>query len=135
MSPDLKRVVAEILAGIEGPDGLENARCNLTTLPETLPFVAAAYHLEPDARRRESIIYCLWQFRDPVALPTLAAALHDREERVWKEALDGVVALGGPAALRVLDEARAAFQDGPGVRLRKEWIDEAIGQMGGPRFS
>jgi hypothetical protein len=39
------------------------------------------------------------QFRDPAALPVLAEALQDPYEVVWKDALDGLVTLGGPEAL------------------------------------
>lgn len=105
----------------------QDALCSLTSLPsEALRFVAEAYHRETDGRRRQFLIQALWQFRDAAALSTLAAALKDPDDRVWKEALDGVVTVGGLAGLRVLEEAR---DDLPGSRTKREWIDEAIAQV------
>ena len=125
---NLQQEVAALLARLDGPRA-EEAVCDLTCLTEALPFVAEVYYREPDARRRELLIYCLWQYRDVAALPTLEAALRDPDERVWKEALDGLVALGGDGANRVLHEARAALSEDVTARTRCEWIDEAIDQV------
>lgn len=129
MSQDLRETVTRFLDELDGPKG-EEALCSLTSLPsEALRFVAEAYHRETDGRRRQSLIHALWQFRDAAALATLSAALRDPDDRVWKEALDGIVTVGGPAGLRVLEEARS---DLPGDRMsstKREWIDEAIEQL------
>lgn len=124
----LREDVAELLAELDGPRG-EDALCALTSMSEALPLVADAYYREPDAERRESVIHCLWQYRDHAALPTLRAALRDPDDRVWKEALDGLVTLGGTAAQRTLQEERAALPEGINARERQEWIDEAIEQI------
>jgi hypothetical protein len=71
----------------------------------------------------------IWQFRDVAALPLLASALRDRQGSVWKEALDGLVTLGGQGALDVLLEARTAVANYPDASDRLGWIDEAIGQI------
>ena len=128
MDIDLRRTVTKLLAELGGP-GAESAFFALKDLPEALPLVAEAYEYESDGGRRESLIHCLWQFRDTKALPTLSAALHDPDDRVWKEALDGIVTLGGEAGLQVLEKARDVAAQKPTERVRREWIEEAIRQV------
>jgi hypothetical protein len=106
VSQDLKEVVAQLVAELDGPKG-QDALCSLVNLPaEALRLVAEAFHRETSGLRRQSLVHALWQFRDAAALPTLAAALQDPDDRVWKEALDGIVTVAGPAGMRVLEEAR-----------------------------
>jgi HEAT repeat protein len=124
----LREEVAGLIADLHGSEAA-SALCNLTSMPETLPFVVAAYQEEPNARRRESLIHCLWQYRDLAALPTLRAAMRDSDDRVWKEALDGLVALGGDEAQRVLREALLELPDGIAARTQRKWIDEALEQI------
>lgn len=128
MRPDLRESVARLLAELGGCGG-EDALCPLRSLPETLPLVTEAYHREVDGRQRQLLVRCLWQYRDVTALPTLAAALRDPDDGVWKEALDGIVTLGSEAALRVLHEARAVLSETRKPSVRGEWIDEAIDQL------
>jgi HEAT repeat protein len=93
-------------------------------------LVAGAYRSELDPDRRWAAIHCLWQYRDHAALPALSAALRDADERVWKEALDGLVTLGGPSAARALQEASLFLaQNARGARIQRAWIDEAIQQI------
>jgi len=131
---DLTRTVAALLSQLDGPEA-ESALCALRSLREALPLVAAAYSRESDGRRRESLIHCLWQFRDVGALPTLSAALHDPNDHVWKEALDGIVTLGGDAAVRVLEEAHNIPAKSPTEKVKREWIEEAIRQLQGDKHS
>lgn len=128
MDVDLRTMVTKLLMELDGPRG-EDAFCALRDVPEALPLVAEAFEHERDGARRESLIHCLWQFRDMKALPTLSAALHDADDRVWKEALDGIVTLGGDVALRVLEEARDSAGKDPTGKVKREWIEEAIRQV------
>ncbi len=64
-----------------------------------------------------------WQIRSPLALPFLAEALADDEPGVWKEALDGLVALGGEPARQILRVAMTSAE-----REKATWIEEAIQQ-------
>jgi len=106
------------------------ALCNLTSLGvDAIPFVAAAYDREQSSEHRVAIVHALREFRDPAALPTLAAALRDSEERVWKEALDGIVVLGGSPAVGVLQGAREDVGPFKDAEERREWIDEALEQL------
>jgi hypothetical protein len=129
VSSDLREQVAQLTSELEGP-GVEYALCGLTSLPpEAIPLVAEAYHRETKPRRRRWLIHALWQFRDSAALSTLAVALGDGDDQVWKEALDGVVTLGGADALRVLEEARDGLPSEGDSSVRRAWIDEAIQQV------
>ena len=134
MDVDLRMTVRKLLAELDGPR-VEDSLCTLRDLPELLPLVVEAYGCESDGQRRELLIHCLWQFRDAAALPTLAAALCDPDDRVWKEALDSIVTLGGDATLRVLEEARDTPAKTPIEKIKRAWIDEAIGQIHGNRDS
>jgi hypothetical protein len=50
--------------------------------------------------------------------------LDDSDPGVWKEALDGLIALGAPAALNVVRQSRVS------AKVEKaEWLDEAIEQI------
>lgn len=130
MGADLRETVAGLLAQLDGPNA-ENALCDLRSLRGALPWVVEAYRCESDGPRRERLIHCLWQFRDIAALPTLSAALRDPDERVWKEALDGIVTVGGDATLRLLEEAHATGPRDERAKTRDRWIDEAITQIRG----
>src|SRR5437879_2478385 len=87
----IEEQVAELVELLHGRgDESAVALCNLTSLGVgAIPLVAAAYDRERRSKRRVAILHALWEFRDPAALPTLAAALRDSDECVWKEALDG----------------------------------------------
>jgi hypothetical protein len=127
--PDLRAEVARLLAKLDGPAG-EDVLCNLKSLPPgAIAFVAEAYHHETDHQRRQALVHALWQFRDATALPTLTAALREQDEAVWKEALDGIVTIGGEAALRVLEGVRDSLTVEQGSTVKREWIDEAIRQV------
>ena len=120
--------IAELIALHESD--AEIAECTLTRRPETLPIVAAAYDGEPDAERRATLIHCLWAYRDHAALPTLLKALREADDRVWKGALDGLVALVGNQVVQALREVREAPMDRGGGGQKREWVDEAIEQIG-----
>src|SRR5258706_4147045 len=98
---DLVRRIAPLLAQLGGPS-TDAAVHSLTELREALPLLLEEYHRESDAERRRLLIHCIWQYRDPGVIPTLAAALDDANDRVWRESLDGLVTLGTGEALVIL---------------------------------
>jgi HEAT repeat protein len=120
--------IVQLIAQLHGPQG-ESALCSLTSMPETLTMVAAACGAERTPERRAMLIHCLWQYRDRAAVPTLGSALRDADDQVWKEALDGLVTLGGAEAERVLLDTRDALV-GDETRVKREWLEEAIEQLG-----
>jgi hypothetical protein len=97
-----------------------------------LPYFVTAFSEEKNPERRAKLVRVIWQFRDVVALPTLATALGDPVPEVWKNALDGVVTIGEASrdeALAVLKQARDSAAADPCGSDQLSWIDEAIDQV------
>ncbi|SRR5260221_941823 len=124
---DLVGRIAPLLAQLGGPS-TDAAVHSLTELREALPLLVEEYHRESEAERRRLLIHCLWQYRDPGVIPTLAAALDDANDRVWKESLDGLVTLGTGEALVILENARQQ-SEASGPDEKRQWIAEAIQQV------
>jgi hypothetical protein len=93
-----------------------------------LPFFAAAFEQETQPERRVRLVSVIWQFRDNAALPLLAIALRDSFGEVWKESLDGIVAIGGEKGLAILKDALATVPD-TDASDKRSWIKEAISQV------
>ncbi len=105
----------------------EDVLCRLLDLdaadPAVLPRLAAEFDREPARDVRAALLEVIWQTRDPRAIPVLDRALADPAPKVWKEALDGLVAVFGPEAITVLETALARA-----TGERAEWIAEALDQ-------
>ena len=96
---------------------------------DILPELMAVFRQEQDAEVRELLVEVIWQYRDSSVIPFLGEALSDPDPRVWRQALDGLVALASPAGLDILHMARA--RRFPTVRETKEfchWLEDAIDQ-------
>lgn len=82
---------------------------------------------------RAFLIHVLWQYRprEEATFELLAQMLFDSEADVWKEALDGFVAIGGPRAVDwlKLSRTRMAHDDYDRWQDRLEWIDEALERL------
>jgi HEAT repeat protein len=94
-----------------------------------LPYFVEAFEKETDPQDRARLIRIIWQFRDAAALPTLGTALGDPSEVVWKDALDGIVALGGKQAHEILQDAYTKLENQTSNREKLEWISEALAQI------
>jgi len=104
--------------------------CLLEMSDAVLPALMTEYHQTGDIPFRVFLLNVIWQNRQPSVVPFLEKALWDPEPEVWKEALDGLVALASPASLKVLLGARTMnVLDRPGGTEWVEWIDEAIEQV------
>ena len=109
-------------------DGDENALHTLFDLPDAeLEIVIARFRGEESPRKREVIVEAVWQHRRPQDLGFLLCAVDDSAEVVWKQALDGIVTLGGEEARVELERLRSALD---GNDPRTPWIDEALQQLG-----
>jgi HEAT repeat protein len=108
-------------------DGWDDEEPRLDFGSQALPHFIVAFLKEADPERRARLIRIIWQFRDRLALPTLALALKDSSPAVWEDALDGVVSLGGEKALEILREAAA--NHGSVDQTKAEWIQEAVDQV------
>lgn len=80
---------------------------------------------EADASVRALLLDVISQYRDEGTVPFMAATLYDRDSKVWREALDGLVSIGGRSSLEALRRVSASTQDPD--RLR--WLNEAIDQV------
>jgi HEAT repeat protein len=94
-----------------------------------LPELAAEFRAATDTRLRVFLLGVIWQHRQQSVIPLLAEALLDSEPRVWREALDGLVALASPASLAALRAARTRhFTKQHDAEEFRRWLEEAIEQ-------
>lgn len=98
--------------------------------PSALPILIDAFHKETEKSVKACLLNAIWEYRSSVSIPVLAEALNDPEPEVWKQALDGLVAMESREALNVLNAAkpRRLERDTEAVELRS-WLDEAIEQL------
>lgn len=89
-----------------------------------LRAMQSAYRDEDDPIVRALIVEAIWQHRRPEATSFLAEALDDPAPRVWRQALDCLVALASLESIRALRSAR----DRETEPERRAWIEEAVGQ-------
>ena len=94
-----------------------------------LPIFVHQFQIEKDPKRRARLISVIWRFRTAAALATLAIALREDVDEVWKEALDGFVAIGGESSIRFLREFRETTGVSANDIEKRAWIDEAIEQI------
>ena len=91
----------------------------------TLAHLGERFEREQVSDVRVLLLEMIWQRRDPAAFAILGRALEDADGRVWRTAIDGLVALASPEGLAILKNARAAARDQEQVG----WLDEAIDQV------
>ena len=81
---------------------------------------------------RSILVEIVGQHRLTETAEFLSEALTDSTSEVWKNALDGLVTLGGPLAIQVLESVKQRFQASGQVKtVQLEWINEAIQQVEG----
>ncbi len=126
----MSSVIREEILRLQGPER-DQARFTLMETPDAmLAELMATYRSERDAEVRAALVEVIWQHRQPASLEFLGEALHDPDERVWQQALDDLVALGGPAANQVLKKAIAwAERDRQANEEFLGWLDEARDQV------
>jgi hypothetical protein len=94
-----------------------------------LPDLAEAFRVSTDASLRVFLLNVIWQHRQQSAVPVLAEALFDSQPEIWKEAMDGLVALASLQSLEALCQARSRTFEVDRDRLQFcEWLEEAIEQ-------
>ena len=75
--------------------------------PEVLPELVGVFWKEHDVEVREFLVKAIWEYRHHSAIPFLREALNDPEQRVWRQALDGLVTIDSPASLAAMRAAMA----------------------------
>ncbi len=93
---------------------------------EFIPSLIDKYAATAEGEQRARIVEAIWQHRSSSTIPFLATALLDPHSEVWKQALDGLVTIGGPMAYSALKETLTTF---PRDDIRFEWIEEAMSQL------
>ena len=95
-----------------------------------VPVLVKAFHTEREPKMKSRILEVIWQHRDPAAIPVLAEALLDPAPAVWKEALNGLVALNRPECISVLEKARGRdIEGGKSSSSFISWVEEALEQL------
>jgi hypothetical protein len=94
---------------------------------QALPILQQFAASEKDEEIRARLVEAVWQNRRPESVPFLARMLNDLSKKVWKAALDGLVAIGTNEALAALKTERANAS-----AKQLEYIDEAIDQLEHP---
>lgn len=97
--------------------------------PAILPLLDERLAEERDGGLRAELLAIAQALRVPGALPLFARGLADADERVWKAALDGLVALADPQALEILEAARESPAPGAEAAEWRAWLDEAASQL------
>ncbi|MBN1395059.1 MAG: HEAT repeat domain-containing protein [Pirellulales bacterium] len=92
--------------------------------------IMTAFRAEPDTQARAFLLRVLRNIRNPSTLALLGEAICDKEPIVWKEAIDGLVSLASPSAIKSLQTARTkTFDNQADEKEFHEYIDEAIKQL------
>ena len=121
MSEDLQGYIAEQVQLFDDPAS-DEAFHNLIELPrDAIPLLQKAYDRQDNPQIRARIIEVIWQFRDRSTLPFLADALKEEDDEIWKQALDGIVTIGGDEAFAILK----AVQTESASDNKRAWIEEA----------
>jgi len=89
-----------------------------------LPELEAQFRTARAPEVRRFLLEVIWQHRQQSVIPLLGEALLDADHRVWREALDGLVALGSPRSVAALRAVRVQRDD----EQFRRWVDEAIEQ-------
>ena len=90
-----------------------------------IPLLIAAFRNEPHPTIRAFLVEVIWQHRLPDTTVFLAEVLEDSNSTVWKNALDGLVALSTPEAIEVLRVAkrRATTMQSDQIRCIEEALE------------
>lgn len=106
---------------------LEGAFHGLRELDHSaMPVMQAAFRVEEDPGVRSLLVELSWQHsKSAEVIGFLAEAWEDPAPEVWKQALDGLVAIASPEAEELLSTLAVQEIGGP----RNAWIDEAITQV------
>jgi hypothetical protein len=89
-----------------------------------LPDVVNAFHTTADLRVKLVLLTVVNEYKSSSALAFLASVLSSPDDKIWKTALDGLVSVGGQAALEVLEQALVLSDP-----AKREWVVEAISQV------
>ncbi len=90
------------------------------------PMLVRHFQEEAIGSCRARIIELIWNRRDQQIVPFLASALHDTHSEVWKQAIDGLVTIGGIESRLALAQF---LEEIPKDSERALWVQEALEQI------
>jgi HEAT repeat protein len=91
---------------------------------EIIPKLEVQFWKETFPERRAAIVRIIWEFRNKDTIQFLSEALNESSDVIWKEALNGLITIGGENVRNILDSAIIQSK-----QIKREWILEAIGQL------
>jgi HEAT repeat protein len=92
--------------------------------PTALPDLVRAFDAAGDPGVKVDLAQIISEYRSSDSVPFLETLLRNPDGDLWKQALDGLVMIGGKTALDALAVAKV-----PMAPEKREWIDEAIAQI------
>jgi HEAT repeat protein len=133
---DLNSYTAYYLEKLKGDDWDAAYHSLIEADHATIPILIDAYRTEAEPAIRATLVEIIWQHRVPETISFLSEALYDNHPEVWKNALDGFVALGQPSSIQILESAKQQSQGNKiSWSVRIGWIDEAIQQIRNGSFA
>ena len=96
--------------------------------PQILPELEERFAQSGRAAFRAELVQIGRQLRSEAALPLFRMALEDDAAIVWKEALDGLVALASAGAIEILQAALDSPPPSSDASEWQAWVGEAIDQ-------
>jgi hypothetical protein len=126
MEAEVRAVLKEFRSGDK-----EAAFFELLEMPgDVLPIMIDIFRSERLPEVRAFLVKVAWERREVAALPFLGEALNAPEEKIWQEALDGLVAFSSQESLEVLQSARSRkFRNESAANRFRIWLEEAIQQV------
>jgi HEAT repeat protein len=124
-----REIIDEYVDALGGPKW-EDAFHRLIEIGHVvLPQLDAGFSFAADAHVRERIVTVAQHLHSDASIPLFRRAIRDASSEVWKAALDGLVNLGSPAAIALLETESTAEPPG---RVResdwRSWLAEALRQ-------
>ncbi len=126
MASGVRTIIEKFLSGDE-----ESAFYDLLERPgDLLADLVQEFHTAADSETRALLVKAAWERKEAGVVPFLRDALTVRDELVWQQALDGLVAHASSETLEILVAARAQdFADETLTKRFRLWLEEAILQV------
>lgn len=124
MTPnDVAQLVDSLCRGNDG----DNAFHTLIEADKSIiPLLVQQFTTRACGADRARIVEVIWQHRDNASIPFCVSALRDPHPEVWRQALDGLVTIGGIKSQAALIDFRSELAEDS---EQASWVDEAIGQI------
>lgn len=126
---DWKEFTTHYVKRLKGAEREDAYHSLIETDDLIIPNLIDAFHNDEDAAIRSKLVEIICQHRNPSTIEFLSEALHNPIPEVWKNAMDGLVALACPKAIEALRSARPrVFPKKRETEDFHRWLDETIEQ-------